>query len=60
MRGLLKPEISRADAVFNIQRVALLVDSLHRGDLTYLVTATQDMLHQVRWGRGEGRGARMY
>ena len=47
MRGLLQPTISRADAVFNIQRMALLVDSLHRGDLSYLVTAAQDKLHQV-------------
>jgi len=47
MRGLLQPTISRADAVFNIQRMALMVDSLHRGDLSYLVTAAQDKLHQV-------------
>eukprot|EP00614_Pseudopedinella_elastica_P016621 CAMPEP_0172645888 /NCGR_PEP_ID=MMETSP1068-20121228/239958_1 /TAXON_ID=35684 /ORGANISM="Pseudopedinella elastica, Strain CCMP716" /LENGTH=474 /DNA_ID=CAMNT_0013460137 /DNA_START=232 /DNA_END=1655 /DNA_ORIENTATION=- len=46
MRGLLSQKVSRADAVFNLQRTALLVDSLHRGDLSYLVTATQDKLHQ--------------
>jgi len=46
MRGLLKPEISRADAVVNIQRTALLVDCLHRGDLHALRFATRDRLHQ--------------
>uniref|UniRef100_A0A7S2GR82 Homoserine kinase n=1 Tax=Octactis speculum TaxID=3111310 RepID=A0A7S2GR82_9STRA len=46
MRELLKPEVSRDDAVFNIQRTALMVDALHRQDLTYLRTATQDKLHQ--------------
>merc|ERR1712087_183512 len=33
MRNLLKPTISRNDAVVNIQRSMLLVDALHRGDL---------------------------
>eukprot|EP00927_Polykrikos_kofoidii_P026424 TRINITY_DN23519_c0_g3_i1.p1 TRINITY_DN23519_c0_g3~~TRINITY_DN23519_c0_g3_i1.p1 ORF type:complete len:408 (+),score=78.75 TRINITY_DN23519_c0_g3_i1:82-1305(+) len=46
MRNLLKPTISRADAVVNIQRVALLVDSLHRGCLRSLRFATRDRLHQ--------------
>jgi len=46
MRGLLGPTVTRAEAVFNIQRIALLVDSLHRNDLSYLVTACQDKLHQ--------------
>merc|ERR1712137_855927 len=46
MRNLLKPEISRKDAVFNIQRTALLVDALHRGDLNSLRFATRDRLHQ--------------
>lgn len=46
MRNLLKPEISRKDAVVNIQRTALLVDSLYRGDLSALRFATRDRLHQ--------------
>lgn len=46
MRSLLKPTVSRADAVVNIQRTALLVDALHRGDLKSLRFATRDRLHQ--------------
>jgi homoserine kinase len=46
MRGLLKPMIPRADAVVNIQRTALLIDALHRGDLKSLRFATRDRLHQ--------------
>jgi len=46
MRNLLPPTIDRKDAVVNIQRTALLVDSLHRGDLTALRWATRDRLHQ--------------
>jgi len=46
MRGLLNPTIPRADAVVNIQRTALLIDSLHRGDLKSLRFATKDRLHQ--------------
>lgn len=46
MRGLLQPVISRSDAVFNIQRVALLVDSLHRSDMQGLQYAMKDRLHQ--------------
>jgi len=46
MRNLLKPVIPRADAVVNIQRTALLIDALHRGDLNALRFATRDRLHQ--------------
>jgi len=51
MRNLLKPNIARADAVVNIQRTALLIDCLHRGDLHALRFATRDRLHQP--ARGE-------
>lgn len=46
MRNLLKPEVPRTDAVVNIQRAMLLVDALHRGELTSLRFATRDRLHQ--------------
>jgi len=46
MRNLLQPKIDRQDAVVNIQRTALLVDALHRGDLSALRWATRDRLHQ--------------
>ena len=46
MRALLPATIPRADAVFNIQRTALLIDALHHGDLSMLKYATEDMLHQ--------------
>jgi len=46
MRSMLKPMVSRKDAVANIQRTALLIDSLHRGDLNCLRFATRDRLHQ--------------
>ena len=45
-RGLLGAEVSRADAVFNIARAALLVRAMATGDLRHLRTATQDRLHQ--------------
>eukprot|EP00931_Biecheleriopsis_adriatica_P123139 TRINITY_DN98196_c0_g1_i1.p1 TRINITY_DN98196_c0_g1~~TRINITY_DN98196_c0_g1_i1.p1 ORF type:complete len:423 (+),score=80.39 TRINITY_DN98196_c0_g1_i1:102-1271(+) len=54
MRNLLKPEIPRSEAVFNIQRTALLIDALHRGDLSALCHATKDKLHQPI------RGAKAY
>jgi homoserine kinase len=50
MRGLLKPTIARSDAVVNIQRTALLIDCLHRGDLNALRFATRDKLHQPARG----------
>ena len=45
-RGLLSAEVSRADAVFNIARAALLVRAMATGDLRHLRTATDDRLHQ--------------
>ena len=35
MRALLPPDVPREQAVFNIQRTALLIDCLHRGDLVF-------------------------
>jgi len=46
MRTLLKPVVARSDAVFNLQRVAALVDALHRDDLDSLRFAMRDSLHQ--------------
>ena len=45
-RGLLGPEVSRADAVFNIGRAALMVQAMATGDLSNLAIATDDRLHQ--------------
>lgn len=42
----LPAEISRADAVFNLGRIALLVAAIYEGDLSLLRQATQDRLHQ--------------
>ncbi|MCY4624023.1 MAG: homoserine kinase [Chloroflexi bacterium] len=49
-RGLLGPTVSRADAVFNMGRAALLVNALSMGDVSLLRTATQDRLHQPARG----------
>jgi len=46
MRALLPARITREDAVVNIQRTALLVDALHRGDFDLLTHATVDRMHQ--------------
>ncbi|MFH1140094.1 MAG: homoserine kinase [Chloroflexota bacterium] len=45
-RGILPPQVSREDAVYNTGRVALLVNALTTGRLEYLRVATQDRLHQ--------------
>ncbi len=45
-RKVLDPIVSRADAVFNLGRVALLVAALYEGDLSLLRRATEDRLHQ--------------
>ena len=45
-RAILEPNVTRADAVFNIGRVALLVQALATCDLTGLAVATDDRLHQ--------------
>ena len=45
-RGLLKSEVPRSDAVFNIGRAALLVSAMATGELDRLDIATEDRLHQ--------------
>lgn len=45
-RALLSPQVSRADAVFNLGRVALLITAFTTGKLGLLRLATQDRLHQ--------------
>lgn len=42
----LPDKVTRADAVFNIGRVGLLVAALYEGDLSLLRRATEDRLHQ--------------
>lgn len=49
-RAVLPPTVSRADAVFNLQRVSLLLAALGGGRLDLLPTALDDRLHQpARW-----------
>ena len=45
-RGVLPEQVSRADAVFNAGRTALLVLALSQGRWELLGTATEDRLHQ--------------
>jgi homoserine kinase len=45
-RALLPAAVPRADAVFNVQRVALLLASLQAGRPAALATALDDRLHQ--------------
>jgi homoserine kinase len=45
-RRVLPASISRADAVFNISRTALVVDALRGGDLELLRKVMEDRLHQ--------------
>jgi alanine-synthesizing transaminase len=45
-RGALPDRIARADAVFNLQRVALLFQALHRGEYWLLREALRDRWHQ--------------
>jgi homoserine kinase len=45
-RGLLPGLVSRADAVFNIGRTALVVDALRNGDLDLLRKVMDDRIHQ--------------
>ncbi|MEL7210020.1 MAG: homoserine kinase, partial [Actinomycetota bacterium] len=45
-RRILPDQVDRADAVFNLGRVALLVAALHRGDPELLRRGTEDRLHQ--------------
>ena len=46
-RAILSKKISRDDAVYNLGRVAMLVNSLSSGSLSNLKIATQDKLHQL-------------
>ncbi len=45
-RALLSQEVSRADAIFNIGRAAMLVNAFSTGRLELLRHATEDLLHQ--------------
>jgi homoserine kinase len=45
-RDVLKPEVTRADAIFNVGRTALMVASFALNRPEYLGLATQDKLHQ--------------
>jgi len=45
-RAILHPQVSRADAVHNAGRLALLVHALHSRDWSLLKTAMDDRLHQ--------------
>ena len=45
-RKVLPEHVSREDAVFNLQRVALLLEALHTGDFSLLREALRDRLHQ--------------
>eukprot|EP01134_Creolimax_fragrantissima_P003401 CFRG3401T1 len=46
-RGLVKDTISRADAVYNMARTALLVRSFCMNDMSALRLATEDAMHQI-------------
>jgi homoserine kinase len=57
-RAVLPASVSRADAVFNIGRTALVVDALRNGDLDLLRKVMDDRLHQpYRLERIPGGGA---
>jgi homoserine kinase len=45
-RNVLPPEVSRVDAVFNLQRMALLIYALENADFRLLHEAARDRLHQ--------------
>jgi homoserine kinase len=45
-RALLPEHYSKADAIFNVQRTALLVAAFAQGRLDLLKTAVQDRMHQ--------------
>lgn len=45
-RGVLPSTVSRADAVFNVQRTALLLQAVHTGHLDAIAAALDDRLHQ--------------
>ncbi len=45
-RAVMPTKIDRADAIFNLGRIGLLISALYEGDLSELAKATQDRLHQ--------------
>lgn len=45
-RSVLPPTYSRADAVFNLGRAALVVEALRRGDLALLAKVMDDRIHE--------------
>jgi homoserine kinase len=45
-REILPEYVPREDAIFNLQRVALLLEALHSGDFSLLREALRDRLHQ--------------
>jgi homoserine kinase len=45
-RAVLPRSVSRADAIFNIGRAALVVDALQKGDLDLLQKVMEDRIHQ--------------
>jgi homoserine kinase len=45
-RGVLPSTLTRADAVFNVQRTALLLQAIHTGSLDAIAAALDDRLHQ--------------
>jgi homoserine kinase len=45
-RQILPEYVSREDAIFNVQRVALLLQAIHAGDFSLLREALRDRLHQ--------------
>ena len=45
-RSVLPKSVSRADAIFNIGRTALVIDALRRGDLDLLQKVMADRIHQ--------------
>ncbi len=51
LRAILAPQVSRADAIYNIGRAAMLVNALGSGDLGPLRLGTQDRLHQPARGQ---------
>ena len=57
-RAVLPKEVSRADAIFNVSRGALLLNALGSGDLELLGIAMDDRLHQpYRWELIHGSAA---
>ena len=45
-RAIMPPEVTRADAVFNLGRIGLLIAAMYEGRIDLLAEATRDRLHQ--------------